>query len=383
MNNFELYNPTKIIFGKDCIDHVPNEIHWKRAMVIIGTSSVKDNGFYARVISLLNMTGLNHVTFQGVESNPTSELADKAIAIAKQFKAEVIIALGGGSVIDTAKAVSVGYFAEHSVWDFYTGKAIATRALPVLCILTLAACGTENNNFSYLQNDCQGIKKGFSSFHLYPKVSFLDPSITFTVDAKSTAYGISNLIAHSLEQYFANGHSPLSDYYTCSIIKLAVKYGKRVLEEPGDYETRANIMWLSTNSLNGLLIAGKLKADWGCHGIEQTLNILYNIQHGAGLSIVYPAWLKYFKHKITDKISFLAREVFDINDPDPVKASELFIIELENFYRCINCPTLLSDLNILPSEKEKIIENLILNKVTGQAYRLRTPEYEEILDYMW
>ncbi|WP_051189647.1 iron-containing alcohol dehydrogenase [Daejeonella oryzae] len=382
MENFELNNPTKIIFGKNCIDQIPNEIHWKKALVIIGQASVKKNGFYARVISLLNMSGMHHVTFEGVPSNPTSELADKAISIAKKFQAEVIIAIGGGSVIDTAKAVSVGFYAEHPVWDFYTKKAIPTKALPVVCILTLAACGTENNSFSYLQNNSQGLKMGFSSLLLYPHSSYLDPTITFSVDTDCTAYGISNLIAHTLEQYFAEGDSPLSDYYATSIIKLAIKYGKRALENPDDYEARANIMWLSANALNGSLLAGKLKADWGCHGIEQTLNVLYNTQHGRGLSIIYPAWLKYFKLKISDKTSFLAREVFEIAEPDPVKASELFILKLEDFFRSINCPTRLSDLNIAPSQNEIIIENLIANKVSGKAFRLGKADYEGILEYM-
>lgn len=383
MNNFASYNPTKIIFGKDGIDQIPFEIHWKRALIIIGQASVKSNGYYARVISLLNMAGLDHLTFEGIQSNPTSENADKAVEIAKAFKAEVIIALGGGSVIDTAKAVSIGYFADHSVWDFYTKSLTPVAALPVLCILTLAACGTENNNFSFLQNNSEGLKKGFSSPLLYPKVSFLDPSITITVDKTCTTYGISNLMAHVFEYYFAEGDSPLSDYYAASILKLAVKYGKQVFSNPDDYDTRANIMWLSTNSRNGSLGAGKSNADWGCHGIEQTLNILYNTQHGAGLSVIYPAWLNFFKIKIAGKIAFLAREVFDICDPDPVTASEEFIFRLEDFYRSINCPTRLADLNILPSQKEKILNNLASNKVTGHTHRLKETDYEQILEYMW
>ncbi len=383
MENFEFYNPTKIIFGKDCIDKIPNEINWKRAIIIIGKSSVKNNGFYARIISLLNMSGLKHVTFEGVQTNPTSADADKATTLAKEFNADVIIALGGGSVIDTAKAVSIGFYADHSVWDFYSGVVKPKQALPVICILTLAACGTENNNFSYLQNDSKKIKNGISSDLLYPKISFLDPELTFTVDSNCTAFGISNLIAHTLEQFFGKGNSPLSDLYAASIIKLAIADGLKVLKKPDDYEARANIMWLSASTLSGLLIAGKTKADWGCHGIEQTLNILYQTQHGAGLSIIYPAWLKHFRENLSERIAFLAREIFEITEKDNSKAADLFITELENFYASINCPARLADIGIHCDQKEKIIENLLLNKVSGHNYKLNEEDYNEILDYMF
>ncbi|MEO8795504.1 MAG: iron-containing alcohol dehydrogenase [Daejeonella sp.] len=383
MENFEFYNPTKIIFGKDCIDKIPNEISWKRALIIIGKSSVKNNGFYARIISLLNMSGLDHVTFEGVQTNPTSADADKATDLAKRFNADVVIAMGGGSVIDTAKAVSIGFFADHSVWDFYAGIAKPTQALPVVCILTLAACGTENNNFSYLQNESKQLKKGISCDLLYPTVSFLDPELTFTVDYNCTAFGISNLIAHTLEQFFGKGNSPLSDFYAASIIKLAIADGLNVLEKPDNYQARANIMWLSASALSGLLIAGKTRADWGCHGIEQTLNVLYQTQHGAGLSIIYPAWLKHFKANLSDRIAFLAKEVFDIVEPDTCKAADLFIAGLENFYASIKCPVRLEELGIHRDQKEIIIENLLLNKVSGHHFRLSDKDYSEILDYMF
>lgn len=383
MENFEAYNPTKIIFGKDVVDQIDKELEWKRAVILIGKGSVKKNGLYARIISILNMAGLEHVTVEGIRSNPVYQDADHAVQVAKRFNAEAVIAIGGGSVMDTAKAVSIGYFVEHSVWDFYLHKAVPKKALPMINILTLAACGTEMNRFSVLQDTQSGIKTGFGSPLLYPTVSFLDPSFTVTVPPDWTSYGISNLVAHCLEQYFGKGDSPLSDCYAVSVIKLAMEYGRKVITDPFDYNTRANIMWLSVNALNGSLTAGKSTGDWGCHAMERSLAVLYDIQHGAGLSIIYPAWLKYNLCKIQDKLSFLAKEVFGINNADPSKASEGFIVHLQQFFNEINTPTRLSDVNIYPGEKQRILENFKINAVSGDVYKLTEPDLDAILDQMW
>lgn len=382
MENFEYHNPVKLIFGKNVIDQIEKELHWKRAVILIGKGSVKRNGLYARILSILNMTGLEHLTIEGISANPLYEDADRAVHSAKEFGAEAVIAIGGGSVIDTAKAVSVGYFAGHSVWDFYLKKAIPQQALPVINILTMAACGTEMNNCSVLQDSAAGLKKSFSSTLLFPKVSFLDPSFTLTLPANYTAYGIANLISRCLEHYFTPGDAPLADHTAAAMIKLAIEHGYKAMINLEDYDARANLMWLSVNTLNGSLSAGKRPVTRDCLLIERSLSVLYNVRHGAGLSVIYPAWLKHNIETQTSKFEFLARQVFNITSVGNTAATE-FISQLQQFFAAIRTPLTLSELNILPNEKPRIIENIRLNAGYNNGDTFAKNDVEAILDGMW
>ena len=384
MENFERFNPTKLLFGKDVMDGICTELKplGNRAFIIIGKESVKKNGLYARLVSLLNIGGIAHQTFEGIKSNPIYQDADAAVQEAKKFGADYIIALGGGSVIDTAKAVAMGVPVEHSVWDFYLQKAKPEKALPIFAILTLAATGTEMNPFTVLQDTEGGSKRGYGSPYLYPKVSFLDPALTTTVPADYTAYGVADLMAHALEQFFGLGNSPLTDLHTAAVLKLAVEYGEKVVSHPDDYDTRANIMWLATTALNGSLTAGKNGGDWACHGFEHSLSVLFDIAHGAGLSIVFPAWLKHNQDKFLDKLAFLARHVFELEGSDEQIAPQ-FIEKLEAFFTIIQTPTRLAQANIDKSSKDVILANFKQHKVSGQVYKLNEEDHSAILELMW
>jgi alcohol dehydrogenase len=386
MENFQYYNPTKVIFGKDVIDQLGNEalIYGKKALIIIGQGSVRKNGLYARVLSLLNIAGINHVTYEGIKPNPIYQDADEAVTLAKENEVDFIIAIGGGSVIDTAKAVAMGFYVDHSVWDFFMQKvARPTKALPLFSILTLAATGTEMNSSTVIQDTQSGEKKGYGAPCLFPKVSFLDPTYTLSVPLNYTAYGVADTISHALEQFFGRGNSPLSDLYTASVIKLSIQYGRAVLLDPEDFNTRSQLMWLATNALNGTLKAGKNSGDWGVHGLEHSLSVLYDVAHGAGLSIVYPAWLKYHQAQITGKLAFLAKHVFDLDNSDENLAASECIAALEQFFTDINSPTRLKQIDVLPTEEAKICENFELNKVTGAVYPLNLADYKGILKFMW
>lgn len=385
MENFSYHNPTKIIFGKNEVDRIGSEVNLlgTKAIILLGKGSAKKTGLYARVISSLNMYGIKSITYEGIKSNPLYEDADEAVKYAKEFGAEMVIAIGGGSVIDTAKAVAMGYFVEHSVWDFYLQKAKPEKALPLVNILTLAATGTEMNSSTVLQDTATGAKKGYSSPHLFPKLSILDPTLTYSVPANYTAYGIADLIAHCLEVYFGKGEAPLSDYYIASILKLATQYGPVVLKEPENYEARANIMWLATNALNGTLVNGKGNGDWGSHLFEHTLSVLYDVPHGAGLSIVFPAWLKHFSARFEQKLAFLGRMVFDINEGDETEQAQKFIEHLEAFFSSINTPVRLAEVNIPESQRDDILDNLKKNRVTGRVYAMTETDHADILEKMW
>ncbi|MEM9983266.1 MAG: iron-containing alcohol dehydrogenase, partial [Bacteroidota bacterium] len=341
MENFVSYNPTKLVFGKGVVAQLGKEaqLYGKKALVLIGKGSVKKNGILEEVRQQLDKAGITHQLYEGIKSNPIYQEADEAVQQGKSFGAEMIIAVGGGSVVDTAKAVAMGHYVDHSVWDFYNRSTAAPeKALPLLAVLTLAATGTEMNMFTVLQNDEVKEKHGFGSPHLFPKASFLDPTYTYSVSQKYTAYGIADLIAHTLEIYLEPNDAPLSHHLASDIIKLAFEYGEQVIEKPEDYEARANIMWLATTALNGSLRAGKKGGDWGVHAFEHTLSALYDIPHGAGLSIIYPAWLRHFKPQIEEKLDFLAVRTLG----EEKKAAD-FIKALETFYQQINTPVRLKE----------------------------------------
>lgn len=385
MENFIYYNPTRIIFGKNEIDRVGTEAatFGKKALLIIGKGSAKKSGLFARVVSDLNMHGIKSVTYEGIKSNPTFQDADEAVALAKEEKVDMVIAIGGGSVIDSAKAIAMGYYVDHSVWDFYLQKAKPSKALPILCVLTLAATGTEMNSSTVLQDTEGGMKKGFSAPCLFPTISILDPTLTYTVPNNYTAYGIADLISHCLEIYFGKGDAPLSDYYIASILKLATEYGPKVLAEPDNYEARANIMWLATNALNGSLVNGKGSGDWGSHLLEHTLSVLYDIPHGAGLSIVFPAWLKFFAKQNQSRLAFLGKMVFGITEGTEESQASGFIEHLEKFFQSIKTPIRLKEVNINASEEATILENLKINKASGRVFSMGSEEHKQILAKMW
>jgi alcohol dehydrogenase YqhD (iron-dependent ADH family) len=386
MENFTHYNPTKILFGKNEIEKVAVEClpYGQTAIILLGKGSAKKHGIYARLISLLNMHQIKFITYEGIKSNPTYQDADAAVKLAKDNNVDFIIALGGGSVIDTAKAVAMGYYVEHTVWDFYMQKVERpSKALPIISILTLAATGTEMNSSTVIQDTDGGMKKGYGSPLLFPKVSILDPELTYSVPANYTAFGIADLMAHALEVFFGLGDAPLSDHYISSILKLAIQFGPTTIEEPENYDARANIMWLASNALNGTILNGRGTGDWGCHGLEHTLSVLYDIPHGAGLSIVYPAWLKYHFSKIKSRLAFLAKNVFELHTGTEEELALQFIEKLENYFNILNTPIKLSEYQIPATDHQKIIDNLILNNITGRVYPLNSDDYDGIVKLMW
>jgi hypothetical protein len=380
MKNFISSNPTKLLFGKDVVSKLGSfsKKLGKKAIIIIGKGSVKHNGILDAVTAQLESAGTEYVLFEGIKSNPIFQDVDACISVAREFQADQIIAVGGGSVIDSAKAVAVGFFHDGSVWDICSGSIKPSEALPILCVLTLAATGTEMNMFSVIQNDETGQKLGWGSDLVYPKISFLDPEYTFSVPKTYTSYGVSDLIAHTFEQYFEPTSSPLSDHLATDIVKLAFEYGKQVIDEPSNYESRSNILWLATVALNGSLAAGKQGGDWGVHGFEHCLSVLYDIPHGAGLSIIYPAWMKIYFSEIESKLDFMAQRVLG----DGKKAQD-FIDAYEAFSESIDSPIRLSQVSITPDQESQIVESLVANKVSGAFFQQNEETYRKMLALMW
>jgi len=380
MLNFTAFNPTRLHFGKGVLDKLGPEAAetGRKALIIIGKGSVKTNGILQKVTDVLDTNKVSWQLFEGIKSNPEFEQADAAVQAAKTFGAEMLIAVGGGSVIDTAKAVAAGFYVDHSIWDFYAGKGLQPqKALPLFVVLTLAATGTEMNRFTVLQDTQNKHKRGWGHELLYPKVSYLDPEFTFSVPASYTAYGIADMLAHTFELYFSTDPAPLSDAFATEVVKLGFHYGPTAIADGHNYDARANLLWLSTIALNGSLQAGKRTGDFGVHSFEHVLSVLFDIPHGAGLSIVYPAWLKHFQSQIGDKLDVLAQTVLG-----PTADGSEFIEALEDFYDKINTPKRLSDWGIGADQHALILETLELNKVKGAFFDMKTSDYKALLELM-
>jgi len=377
MENFIAYNPTALHFGRNVLSGMGQVIqnYGKKVLFIYGKGSIKKTGLYDQIIGLLKAIDAEIFEYGGIKSNPVVQDVDAAAEIGRKNKVDMILAVGGGSVIDSAKIISITIPVDHSGWDFYTRKAHPKKSIPLIAVLTLAATGTEMNPFAVLSNHETMIKDGYGNKLLYPAHSFLDPQLTFTVPKDYTAYGVADLIAHCFEAYFGNGDATLSDRFIISIIREAMEYGPQLLKDLDNYVLREKIMYAATMALNGLTLNGKVSGDWGVHGIGHCLSLLYEIPHGASLTIVYPAWMRYLKNRIPERISLLGSNIFS----QTLNADES-IIRIGEFFRLIGCPVKLSDLNIQRTDRQQIYETMVINKVSGANIKLKEPDYFPLID---
>ncbi|NJO69636.1 MAG: iron-containing alcohol dehydrogenase [Bacteroidetes bacterium] len=327
MKNFVAYNPTNLYFGKDVVLNLGKVVseYGKKVLFLYGKGSIKKNDVYTDILAQLKSVDAQIFEFDGIKSNPLVDDVDRATKIGIENNIDVIIAAGGGSVLDSAKIVAVCISNGCKGWDVMKGKVQIRGAVPLIGVLTLAATGSEMNSSSVLQNHESEEKIGFSHPLMFPKYSFLDPSYTITVPADYTAYGIVDLIAHCLENFFGDGQASLSDRFVGAIIKEAIEIGPKLMNNLTNFDYRSNIMWASTCALNGTTSHGRKSGDWGVHSIGHILSLLYDIPHGASLSIVYPAWLKYHLNIIPERIAFLGKEVYGISSANTT------ILKLEEF----------------------------------------------------
>jgi len=379
MINFKIDNPTVLHFGKDVINDLGKVIskYGGKVLFIYGKGSIKSNGIYDSVMKQLQSVQSDVTEYCGIKPNPIVEDANEAVELGKEKNVDVIVAVGGGSVIDTAKIVSITIPLDTSAWRVMIKMAKPDKAIPLICVLTLAATGTEMNPYAVLQSNDAKKKLGIGYKQMYPKHSFLDPQNTFSVPKNYTAYGIVDLIAHAMENYFGEGEATLSDRFVYAVIKEAIEYGPSLLNNLQDYSLREKIMYASTNALNGLTMYGRELGDWGVHDIGHVISVLFDTPHGATLSIVYPAWLKHHKNKIPDRISELGKAVFGVNSPDET------IKTFEEFFKSLESPIRLSEAGIDEPKKDEILSTMIRNKVNGMHHKLGNEEIERIVDFMY
>ena len=370
MKNFVFHNPTKILFGTDTIPSIGNEsgVFGNKALMVYGLGSIKNNGIYSQVTDSLHKAGITIIEHGGVKSNPVLSHVHQGIALAKENTVEVIVAVGGGSVIDSAKAIAAGALVEHDVWKFFIGKKSIKDALPITTVLTLAASGSEMNSGMVVTNEETNQKFGFANKHLHPKVSILDPTATFSVSPAYTAYGAVDAIAHVLEYYFTNQepYTPVQDHFMEGLVISCMDSCNRVLQNLEDYDARADLMWAATLALNGLTAAGLGKTGFPMHMIEHSLSALYNVAHGAGLSVVIPGWMVFQTQRNPEKLAQFAQRVFGITSGNAEKKASKGIQALHSWFLKIKTPTNLADLNVSDEDIPMIAQNAVaLAKIWG------------------
>jgi len=348
MTPFTYHNPTHIEFGPNKENQIGQWLKADgvgRVLLVYGMGSIKNNGLYDRVIESLCGEGIEYTELEGVMSNPVLSKVYEGIQTARGFNAQAVLAVGGGSVIDTAKAISAGVRYEGDVWDLFLGQTQVSSALDVYTIVTLSAAASEMNGNSVITNETTQQKYSIGSKLLNPKLSIVNPELMMSVSKEYLAYSASDIIAHALETYFtATDHPRFQSRLVESIVKSVIELTDRLLENPNDYDARAEFAWVSSQALNGLTTSGTGGGNWPNHMIEHSLSALFNIPHGEGLSIVVPAWMSWYQEKNKGQFERFAKEVFGKN------SAQEGITMLKRWYSSIGTPITLAQANI-PKEK--------------------------------
>ncbi|NTV66983.1 MAG: iron-containing alcohol dehydrogenase [Chlorobaculum sp.] len=370
---FEYYNPTHLIFGAGSLARLGEVTgaYGKKAMIVTGGGSVKRSGVFDRAVASLTAAGVTFVECDGVEPNPRLSSVARGGQIARQEGCDVVIALGGGSVMDAAKVMAAAVFYEGDLWDMFPhGQAtrrLPSRALPVITVPTLAATGSEMNSGAVITDEKTTIKSFVGAKCLYPKAAIVDPELTVSVPPDQTAYGVCDLITHVTESYF-NGFdgTPMQDRFAESVIATAIEWGPKAVADGSDLEARAQVQWASVVALNGWVQSGCL-SPFPVHMIEHSISALHDIAHGAGLAIVNPAWMRFAAKSRPARFAQFAHRIFGIvlKSADDMEAALEGIDRFEAFLRSIGCPTRLSECGIGDDLLDRYAEDTLL--VAGNA----------------
>lgn len=338
MDNFIYDIPTKVYFGENQLGHLGDELgrFGKRVLLVYGGGSIKKSGLYEQVVNEMKKSGLEIFELSGIAPNPRIDSVRQGVKLCKENKIDVLLAVGGGSTIDAAKFVAAGSCVDFDAWDFFSKSAPIKKTLPIVTILTLAATGSEMDDGGVISNPETREKIGLGAPPLRPKVSFLDPTLTYSVSRYQTACGAVDIMSHIMEVYFNTDESLyMLDCIAEGLLKTVIRYAPIALEKPDDYEARANLMWASSWALNGFLPGGRKHAmDWSCHPMEHELSAIYDITHGLGLAILTPRWMKYCLDETTlSRFVKFGTNVFGIDpESEPMEIAEKSIEMLSKFF---------------------------------------------------
>ncbi len=350
MENFVFQNPTKIIFGKNTETQVGMETrkYADRVLLHYGGGSIKKSGLYDRVVAALKDAGVDYIELGGVQPNPRVSLIREGIELCRQHNIRFILAVGGGSVIDSAKGIAVGVPYAGDVWDFYMRKAVIKEALPIGVVLTIPAAGSESSPASVVTNDEGALKRDIGTNLIRPQFAILNPELTYTLPPYQTACGVADIMAHVMERYFSRTqNTDLTDRLCEATLRTMIKNAPLALENPADYAARAEIMWTGTVAHSDLLGMGRIE-DWASHMIEHEISGIYDVAHGAGLAVVFPAWMQYVYQEDVNVFARFATRVWGV-EPDfahPEKTALAGIQKTKEFFRSLGLPVTLEELEV-------------------------------------
>ena len=357
MFGFKYYTPTKVVFGKGTeaqVAELVREFGGTKVLIHYGGGSVVRSGLLKRVTEALDTAGIPYVTLGGAVPNPRLGLVYEGIDLCKKEGVDFLLAVGGGSAIDSAKAIGYGVTNEGDVWDFYDYKRKATACLPLGVILTIAATGSEMSDSSVITKEEGLVKRGYSSDYCRPKFAIMNPELTMTLPDYQTACGCTDIMMHTMERYFTNGgNMEITDALAEGLLRTVMKNARILAADPQNYEARAEIMWAGSLSHNGLTGCGNDGGDWMTHKLEHELGGLYDVAHGAGLAAIWGSWARYVCDSCVERFARFAVKVMGVA-PVGTKAeiAEKGIIALEDFFRSINMPTNLRELGVNATDEE-------------------------------
>lgn len=356
MKDFMYYAPTKVVFGRHSLEQLAPLLKiegTKKILIHYGGDSAVKSGLLDRICAILSDSGIDYILLGGVKPNPRLSKVYEGIQLAKEASVDFLLAVGGGSVIDSCKAIGAGLEYQGDVWDLYTGKAVCQGSLPIGAVLTIAAAGSEMSNGSVITNDYNLLKRSFDSNHCHCKFAIMNPEFTFTLPAYQTACGCVDIIMHTLERYFSTDSMSLTDFLAEALIRQVMHYGKIALKEPNNYEARANIMWAGSLSHNGLTGCGSI-GDWAPHMIEHELGGMFDVAHGAGLSAIWGSWARYVMKTKLSRFTQFAINIMGVSnrEANPELTALDGIAALEDYFHEIQMPTTLGELGCQPTNKQ-------------------------------
>ncbi|MFH1868109.1 MAG: iron-containing alcohol dehydrogenase [Candidatus Omnitrophota bacterium] len=385
MENFKHHIPTIIYFGKGQVAALEQELKSRaeKVLIVTGQSSIKRYGIFDSVVSQVKRAGISFVELSGIQSNPRLKSVYKGIDICRRESVDFILAVGAGSVIDAAKAIAAGVKYEGDIWDFFEKGISPKEALPIGCVLTLAATGSEMNGNAVITKEDTQRKLALCNPIIRPVFSILDPEYTFTVNSYHTAAGVADIMAHVFEQYFSHTRSAdVQDRISEAILKVCVSYGPVVCEKPNDYDARANILWAGTLALNDLIGGGK-ETDWSSHRIEHELSAVYDISHGAGLAIIMPNWMKFvLNEKTAKKLADYGRNVWLIGDTGTdIDIAKEAISRTRKFFNSLGLPKNLREAGISDEKFKDMAKRAVESyEVLGSFKKLTEDDVVEIFN---
>lgn len=384
MDNFTFYSPTYFAFGKGTENeagHYVKRFGGHKVLIHYGGGSAVRSGLIDRVKASLEKEGLSYVVLGGVKPNPRSGLVYEGIELCRKEGVDFILAVGGGSTIDSSKAIAVGTVYDGDFWDFYSGKAQAEKSLPVGSVLTIAAAGSEASGGSVITNENGMYKRAYGCELMLPVFAIMNPELTMSLPPYQTASGCTDIMAHVFERYFTNTKEvEITDRLCEGVLKTIIKELPKVLENPNDYEARANIMWAGTTAHNDICGVGR-EQDWASHNLEHELSALYDCAHGAGLAVMFPAWMTYVMHHDVNRFAQFAVRVWgcEMNYQNPEETAKEGIARTKAFFHSVGMPTSFEELGAKEEDIPKLLETLQIDgRTEGFFVKLGRKECEEV-----